>query len=344
MVSNIGVPLAKGGTDRPMTTLSTSLPELGLAHRVTSEPATSASGPGSGPSGVSAPQAKPETPGGSNQLGTQLLYGGPFIAFHFLPLVAIWTGVNPIDVAVCAALYVIRMFGVTGAYHRYFAHRTYHTSRVFQFCLALLAMSSSQRGALWWAAHHRHHHKHSDEPVDLHSPKQQGLFHAHVGWLFVPENTPTQYNLIKDFAKFPELVFLDKFWYLPQSILGFAVWHALGWSGLWIGFVLSTVLLWHGTFTINSLTHVWGKKVYESGDDSKNSFILALITLGEGWHNNHHYYQACTRQGFHWWQIDITYYTLRALAAVGLVWDLREPPPEVIAGTWGRKTTETLAP
>jgi stearoyl-CoA desaturase (delta-9 desaturase) len=325
-----------------MTTITGTLPEMGLAARVAAEPLLPAA-----PLRPAAPSgATPETgnkepsPDGSSSFATQLLYGAPFIFLHFLPLAAIVTGVNTIDVVVCIGLYVVRMFGVTGAYHRYFAHRTYHTSRVFQFVLALLAMSSSQRGVLWWAAHHRHHHKHSDLPTDIHSPKQVGLFKAHVGWLFEPANTETRFDKIKDYAKYPELVFLDKNWYLPQTILGFLVWHFLGWSGLWIGFVLSTVLLWHGTFTINSLTHVWGKKVYESGDESKNSFILALVTLGEGWHNNHHYYQACARQGFHWWQIDITYYTLRALAKVGLIWDIREPPAEVVAGTWGRKVSE----
>lgn len=261
--------------------------------------------------------------------------GIPFIALHFVPLLALLPGVEvrPIDWVVCFALYVIRMFGVTGVYHRYFSHRTYKTSRGFQFLLALLAMSSSQKGVLWWAAHHRHHHKYSDMPEDIHSPKQRGFFYAHVGWLF-DQTESTDYSKIKDFAKYPELVFLNKFWWIPVAALGFVTFLTLGWSGVLIGFALSTVLLWHGTYTINSLTHLFGKRVYETTDDSRNSLILALITLGEGWHNNHHYYQASTRQGFHWWQIDITYYVLRALQAVGLIWDIREPPASVVAGTW----------
>jgi stearoyl-CoA desaturase (Delta-9 desaturase) len=261
--------------------------------------------------------------------------GMPFIALHFVPLLALLPGVTvrPIDWVVCGVLYVVRMFGVTGVYHRYFSHRTYKTSRGFQFVLALLAMSSSQKGVLWWAAHHRHHHKYSDQVEDVHSPKQRGFFYAHVGWLF--DNTEgTDYSRVKDLTKYPELVFLNKYWWIPPTVLGFAVFLTLGWSGLLIGFALSTVLLWHGTYTINSLTHLFGKRVYETTDDSRNSFLLALITLGEGWHNNHHYYQASTRQGFHWWQIDVSYYVLRALSAVGLVWDLREPPAEVVAGTW----------
>ena len=261
--------------------------------------------------------------------------GIPFIALHFVPLLALLPGVvvRPIDWVVCGALYLIRMFGVTGVYHRYFSHRTYKTSRWFQLVLALVAMSSSQKGVLWWAAHHRHHHKHSDGPLDIHSPVQKGFWYAHVGWIF-DGTEATDYSKIKDFARYPELMFLNKFWWLPPALLGVGVFLALGWSGLLIGFALSTVLLWHGTYTINSLTHLFGKRVYETTDDSRNSLILALITLGEGWHNNHHYYQASTRQGFHWWQVDITYYVLRLLSFVGLIWDIREPPAAVVAGTW----------
>jgi stearoyl-CoA desaturase (delta-9 desaturase) len=266
----------------------------------------------------------------------RLWIGGlPFFLLHLVPLLALLPGVvvRPIDWIVCGALYVIRMFGVTGVYHRYFSHRTYKTSRVFQFVLAMLAMSSAQKGVLWWSAHHRHHHKYSDMPEDIHSPRQRGFFYSHVGWLF-DHTEATDYAKIKDFARYPELMFFNKFWWIPPTALGFITFLALGWSGLLIGFALSTVLLWHGTYTINSLTHVFGKRVYETTDDSRNSFLLALITLGEGWHNNHHYYQASTRQGFHWWQLDMTYYGLRLLSAVGLIWDIREPPAAVVEGTW----------
>jgi len=261
----------------------------------------------------------------------------PLIAFaglHILPLAALWTGVSAVDWWVCAGLYWARMFGVTGVYHRYFSHRTYSTSRVFQFVLAWLAMSSSQKGVLWWAGHHRHHHKFSDKPNDRHSPRQHGLYRAHMGWFLAPEHEATDFDRIPDFARYPELMFLDRYWWIPPTTLAAVVFATLGASGLLIGFMLSTVLLWHGTFTINSLTHVWGKRVYETGEDSRNSFILAIITMGEGWHNNHHYYQASAPQGFHWWQIDMTYYILRMLSAVGLIWNLRMPPAKVIAGNF----------
>lgn len=252
----------------------------------------------------------------------------PFLAMHVVPLLAFWTGTRWQDWAVCAGLYFIRMFGVTGVYHRYFSHRTYKMGRGMQFFMALLAMSSSQKGVLWWAAHHRHHHKHSDEISDVHSPKHFGFWHAHCGWLF-DDTSATDYRTIKDFAKYPELVFLDKYWYLPPALLGVTVWLLMGWSGLLIGFCLSTALCWHGTYTINSLSHVFGKRRFETTDTSTNNWMLAIITLGEGWHNNHHYFQGCTRQGLFWYEIDVTYYILRALQAVGLVHSIKEPPAAV---------------
>jgi len=251
----------------------------------------------------------------------------PFVAMHLLPLGALWTGAHLRDFVVCGVLYFVRMFGVTGVYHRYFAHRTYKTSRVFQFVLALLAQSSAQKGALWWAAHHRTHHKYSDQPEDPHNSRR-GFWYSHIGWIFDDTNA-TDYSKIKDLAKYPELVLINVIPNLPAVLLGFAVWWFMGWSGLFIGFGLSTVLLWHGTFTINSLAHMIGKPRYDANDESKNSLILALITLGEGWHNNHHYFMGSTRQGFFWWEIDISYYVVKALSWVGLVWDIKAPPARV---------------
>jgi stearoyl-CoA desaturase (delta-9 desaturase) len=255
----------------------------------------------------------------------------PFIVLHLLPFLAIWTGTNPIDWVVCAALYFGRMFFVTGAYHRYFSHRTYKTSRAFQFLLALGAMSSSQKGALWWAAHHRNHHKFSDLPWDVHSPIQRGFWYSHVGWLMDRGTEVTHTKRVTDLARYPELVWLNKNWLVPPVALGTLVWALLGWSGLFIGFALSTVLLWHGTFTINSLSHVFGRRRFPTEDTSRNNWLLALITLGEGWHNNHHHHMSSTRQGFYWWEIDITFYILKALSWVGLVWDLRPVPEDVLA-------------
>ena len=251
----------------------------------------------------------------------------PFFIVHALGVAALFLYPPTAGLVFLAlAMYVIRMFAITGGLHRYFSHRTYKTSRGFQFFLAFLAQTSAQKGALWWAAHHRHHHRFSDQPNDIHSPKQEGFWWSHVGWILSPIYDETHWDQIPDLKKYPELVFINKYHLLPTILLGVLLFVTGGAPALFWGLFLSTTLLWHGTFTINSLSHVFGNVRYESGDTSKNNFWLALITLGEGWHNNHHTYQSSTRQGFFWWEIDVTYYTLRTLEKVGLVWDLREPP------------------
>ena len=256
----------------------------------------------------------------------------PFIGMHLACLAIFWVDVQPIDWIVCGALYVIRMFGITAGFHRYFSHRSFKTSRGFQFFLAFLGQSSAQRGVLWWASKHRHHHKYSDTEEDVHSPVKHGFWYSHVLWIFSKQGRAPNYDLMKDFRKYPELVWLDKWERLPPFVLAVLVWALFGWSGLVVGFFLSTVLLFHGTFTINSLSHVFGKQPYVTGDNSRNNLFLAIITLGEGWHNNHHHFPSATPQGFHWWQIDVTYYVLKVLSVFRVVWDLRLPPVHVIRG------------
>jgi len=263
--------------------------------------------------------------------GYEWVLFAPFLILHIVPFAAIWTGTRPIDWIVCVALYFSRMLMVTAGYHRYFSHRTFKTSRWFQFVMAFWAQTSSQKGVLWWAAHHRNHHKYSDLPWDVHSPIQRGFWYSHVGWLNDRGTEVTHYNRIPDLTKFPELMWLNKYWLVPPITLGVVVYLLLGWSGLLIGFALSTVLLWHGTFTINSLSHVFGRRRFATEDTSRNNWLLALLTLGEGWHNNHHHYMSSTRQGFYWWEIDIAYYFLKALSWLGIVWDLRPVPEEVLA-------------
>ena len=254
----------------------------------------------------------------------------PFILVHLGCVAAIWSGVTWQAIAICAVLYVLRMFAVGAGYHRYFSHRSYSTSRVFQFILAFLAQSNAQKSVLWWAAKHRHHHLHSDTQHDVHSPRHKGFWYSHVGWIFVRRHAKTDLVKVADLARFPELMWLHRFELAPAIVLGFLCWLVAGWSGLVVGFFWSTVLLYHATFCINSLAHVSGRKRYVTGDDSRNNPVLALITLGEGWHNNHHHYQVAARQGFQWWEIDVTYYLLRAAAAVGLVWDLHGVPAHVV--------------
>ena len=269
----------------------------------------------------------------------------PFVLTHLVCLAAIWTGVPAKGLLLAAILYFVRMWAITGGYHRYFSHRSYKTSRVFQFLIALLGQTSAQRGVLWWAAVHRHHHLHSDTIEDVHSPRHQGFLYAHFGWIFNPSNMKPDYGTVKDLTKYPELVWLDKQVYLPAILLGFGVWAWGGWAMLVVGFFWSTVLLFHCTFFINSLAHVSGSQRYLTGDDSRNNFWLALITLGEGWHNNHHHYQSSARQGFLWWEVDVSFYVLRAMAWFRLVWDLRAPPAAIVRGDRpvGRKVVEKVA-
>jgi stearoyl-CoA desaturase (Delta-9 desaturase) len=265
-----------------------------------------------------------------------------FILIHVGCFAIIWVGWSWTAVITCLALYVIRMFAITGVYHRYFSHRSYKTSRVFQFVLAFIGATSAQKGPIWWASHHRHHHQHSDTEEDIHPPRIYGVWWAHVGWVLSTQFMETRRELVKDLLTFPELRWLDE----NHRIAPIALVLALGLFGLavaaWFpglettpvqllvwGFFVSTTLLYHGTFFINSLAHLIGTKRFETGDDSKNSFILAIVTLGEGWHNNHHRYPGSERQGFYWWEIDISHYILRMLSWVGLVWDLRSPPQRI---------------
>ena len=254
----------------------------------------------------------------------------PFILSHLAVLGAIWSGVTWQSVVLCGVLVIVRIWGITAGYHRYFSHRTYKTSRAMQFVLAFLAETSAQKGVLWWAAHHRVHHKLSDQPGDVHSPVQKGFLYAHMGWLFDNTNE-TRWEKIRDFAKYPELRWLNKHWLVPPTMLAVFCFLVAGWPGLFIGFFLSTVLLWHDTFIINSLTHLWGKRRFDTTDDSRNNALTALLTLGEGWHNNHHHYQSSCRNGFYWYEIDVTYYVLKMMSWIGLVWDIREVPDHVLA-------------
>ncbi len=263
----------------------------------------------------------------------------PFMGLHLLCFGVIWTGWSPVAVAVAVALYTLRLLAITGFYHRYFSHRAFRTSRAVQFLFAVLGASAVQRGPLWWAAQHRHHHAHADGPLDPHSARRHGFLWSHLGWFLTRENFRTRLERVPDLARYPELRFLDRYDALVPLLLAallFAAGEWLAWAApglgtdgwqlvVW-GFAISTVALYHVTFTINSLAHRFGRRRYATRDDSRNNFWLALLTFGEGWHNNHHHYPASARQGFRWWEIDIAYYFLRLLALTGLIWDLRPVP------------------
>jgi stearoyl-CoA desaturase (Delta-9 desaturase) len=263
----------------------------------------------------------------------------PFLLLHLACIAVWWVGWSGFALCTAVGLYVVRMFAITGIYHRYFSHRTYRTSRWMQFMFALLGASSAQRGPLWWAAHHRSHHKFSDMQPDPHSPIRHGFWRSHIGWFMTNRHFLTDYRRIHDFARFPELRWLNRFDVIVPIILAVMLYFVgrllsyaapslgvTGWQLVVWGFVVSTIMLFHATASINSLAHLIGRRRYDTGDDSRNNFILALITLGEGWHNNHHKFRSCTRQGFYWWEIDLTYYALKFFAAIGLIWDLRPVP------------------
>jgi stearoyl-CoA desaturase (delta-9 desaturase) len=246
--------------------------------------------------------------------------------------------------AIFLAMYLLHVFALTAGYHRYFSHKTYKTTRVFQFVLAVLGTTAAQRDPLWWASHHRLHHENSDTEKDVHSPRHHGFWRAHIGWIMKRELMETDFSRVKDFAKYPELLWLNKHPYAPAFLLALLLltigaglnrlqpnWGVSGWQFVFYGFFLSTVAVYHVTFCINSVAHMYGRKRYEVDDESRNNWILGLLAMGEGWHNNHHRYAVCTRQGFRWWEIDISYMILRALQWFNIVWDIREPPGSILA-------------
>lgn len=249
----------------------------------------------------------------------------PFLLIHLSVFGALWTGASGTALAVCVATYLTRMFAITGGFHRYFSHRSYKTGRIFQFLLAWEGTAAVQKGALWWAANHRHHHAHSDTEDDTHSPVTGGFWWSHAGWFLCNEYDKTQDHLIPDLMRFRELRFLNRFYWLPPVVLVSGLLAFGGPQMLVWGFSISTVAVYHATFAVNSLAHLFGTRRFETGDESRNNCWIALITLGEGWHNNHHHSPSIERQGLAWWEIDVTHYVLRLLSWVGVVWDLREP-------------------
>ncbi|MCY4029042.1 MAG: acyl-CoA desaturase [Acidobacteria bacterium] len=300
---------------------------------------------------LAASEGAPEAGGGIDWLG-----GLPFLGVHAACLAVVWTGVSPVAIAVGALTLLTRMFGLTAGYHRYFCHRSFRTTRAFQFVLAWLGASAAQMGPLWWAGHHRSHHRHSDTGDDVHSPSAQGFLVAHFGWILSRANQRTKAEWVPDLLRFPELRWLDRNHYLAPLALGatlFALGEwlaaarpALGTSGAQLVVVAlfwSTTVLYHLTFAVNSLAHRYGRRRYETDDHSRNLWWLAVITAGEGWHNNHHRYPASERQGFYWWECDLTHYAIVVLSWLGIVWEVRGPAAAVLEEGAGRPSRPVRA-
>jgi len=267
----------------------------------------------------------------------------PFIILNMSCLLVIWVGVSWVAVSTAIALYFLRVFFIGAFYHRYFSHRTYKTNRFWQFIFAILGLSAAQRGPLWWASHHRQHHISADKEMDAHSPVRHGFLWSHIGWFMSTKNYYYNPERIKDFAKYPELVFLDRHDALVPIVLAVLLYGAgvllqhlspglgtSGWQMLIWGFSISTIMVFHTTVSINSLAHKYGKRRFKTDDNSRNSLILALFTLGEGWHNNHHHYPATARQGFFWWELDITYYMLKLFEKLQIISDVRGVPKLIL--------------
>jgi len=282
-------------------------------------------------------------PGPDDERHVDWLRVVPFIGLHVTAIVGLYfVGWSWVAVGVAALLYAIRMFAITGFYHRYFSHKTFRTSRPVQFVMALVGASSVQRGPLWWAAHHRNHHRHSDTEADVHSPVTRSFWYSHMGWFLTRAGFRTDWTVIPDLRKFWELKLIDRF----DVFIAIGLAWLLFWLGgylqanypelgtsraqmlIW-GFFISTVVLFHCTVTINSLAHRFGRRRYRTRDESRNNWFLALITFGEGWHNNHHHFPGSARQGFYWWEFDMTYYGLKLMSWLGLVWDLKAVPNEL---------------
>ncbi|WP_437545101.1 acyl-CoA desaturase [Sorangium sp. So ce367] len=278
--------------------------------------------PASSPTRVVVPKPGPSLGQIFNVLG--------ITAIHVGTVVAILRGATWKLAALAAATYVVRMFAITAVYHRYFSHRSYKTSRGLQFLLALLGTTATQKGPLWWGGTHRVHHKYSDTERDVHSPLRRGFWYAHMGWWLGREHEELDLKRIPDFAGFPELRWLDRYHVVGPLGMMALLFAVGGYDAFLWGYVVSTCALMHGTFTINSLAHVFGSRRYATTDTSRNNFWLALITLGEGWHNNHHHYMSSANQGFFWWEIDVSFYVLRAMEKLGLIWELRTAPAHVL--------------
>lgn len=266
----------------------------------------------------------------------------PFVVLHLSCLFVVAVGWSWTALTVAGLAYAVRMFSITAFYHRYFSHRSFRTSRAMQFVFALIGATAIQRGPIWWASHHRAHHKNSDKEADVHSPARHGFWWSHIGWILSRANFRPRLELVPDLIRFPELRFLDRF-DIVVPLLSLACFYGLGvalaavgldtsgWQLVIWGFSISTVVTHHVTFSINSFAHRSGTRRYATSDKSHNNWLLSLLTFGEGWHNNHHRYPASVRQGFEWWQLDLSYYVLRAMAALGVIWRLNPVPAKVLA-------------
>lgn len=257
-----------------------------------------------------------------------------FWSIHSTVLLAF---VYPPDAALLALAFLShygRMIGITLCFHRHMAHRAFQFSRPVRFLFAWLGTTALQKGPIWWAGNHVYHHKYADREGDPHSPLVSGFYSAHMGWFtndirwdtLEPDNP-----VVREFSRYPEMRWLDRYYAVPPALLALGLFLAGGWPFLVYGFCVPTFTLAHSTFAINSINHLFGSRRFETPDNSRNNFWTTLLTLGEGWHNNHHRFQRAARNGFYWWELDPTYWVVKALGAMGLATDIVPVPARVYA-------------
>lgn len=237
------------------------------------------------------------------------------------PLVGLW-----------AASHFVRAIGLTLAFHRHFAHRAFEMHRAARFCWTWTGTAAMQKGPLWWAGHHVNHHRFADRAGDPHSPLVSGFYYAHVGWFLDDarhDRLESSNPVMRDFSTAPEIVWLDRYFFVPPLLLALAMFLIGGMPWLVWGFCLPTVTLSHATFAINTVNHMFGSRRFETIDDSRNNPLTALFAVGEGWHNNHHRYQRAARNGFYWWELDPTWYVIKAMSLLGLAWGLQPVPARI---------------
>jgi len=268
--------------------------------------------------------------------------GLPFVLVHIAVLGVFIVGWSPAAIIVAVLSYTTRAFGITAFYHRCFAHRSYRVPRAVGFGGAVLGAAAAQQGPLWWVAHHRAHHRYTDRPGDPHSPVVDGFWRSHLLWIFDPANASPDMERVKDLARFRELRILDRFDHLVPVSLALAttalgvvlalVTPGLHTSGpqmfVW-GFAVPTVLLYHSTFAVNSVAHRFGRRRFDTPDASRNQWVVACLTLGEGWHNNHHRFPTSARMGIGWLELDPTWWGIMALSGLGLASGVRRMPARV---------------
>jgi stearoyl-CoA desaturase (delta-9 desaturase) len=249
--------------------------------------------------------------------------------------------------ALWAVSHFSRAVGLTLAFHRYFAHRAFQMNRATRFFWAFVGTAAMQKGPLWWAGHHVNHHRFADREGDPHSPMVSGVYYAHIGWFLNDARNdrlePTN-PVVRDFSTAPEIAFLDRYFFVPPLLLATTMFLMGGFTWLVWGFCVPTMTLAHATFAINTVNHMFGSRRFDTIDESRNNPLTALFAAGEGWHNNHHRYQRAARNGFYWWEIDLTWYAIRAMALLGLAWDLQPVPDRVYAEARATKARRASQP